>query len=1173
MGRFTSYISNVVQQSRSRSISMFRSRVMRVLLGIAFVGALLVPAMIPLTLLLAASFVALPVMSAILSPLVPKRLGSIMPSFSGKGKSHNDKPQAVQPGRTRQPSRRQDERRGKNTGDPLTDALVRRLRDNGLRVSTDWKEARQILESLPDKYRLLKRKDARIYGFVFNGTTYVNPSSAKADVPVHEFTHIWAEVLRQKNPDEWRHIVGLMKQETSLWKKVSEAYPHLVSDDEIADEVLATYSGKRGQQRLLDECVPGRKVEDVFSVLLQALERFWKGVAKFFDMHYETKEDIADRVLSDFLSGVNPLDYGEIRNMDIKHDMDMDTKEKKYAEREREAKMPLGMDLSRLELERRLFAVVKDAKGLDLNNAYGCYFVLDKPAAVFHDPKAPANYRLEDGDRLVGVFFDRERTAPGDYILYKSKDGTTEVRSMAFVDKAVLLELIRGLSEQKAADRLLPIVACEVTVGKEKRITLATPADKRNDQHMHELTSEEDVPAAVLLVDSVTRRAYGWKVNGPDSENVGEKSAVTDYQAVIDRLLSNTPEMRAQVFGRMVSDCKYAISYGDIRSMWMPDDVKGQVAVMKALHRSLPEGTLDLSLDDIALLEKKLQASAAFRDVRDAVPEDGDRLAFRKPLERPLELMFYGSEGGLESGRFSAIENRDGHVFLTGDREIAFDRLIAHDKRILTDVVRKIFVDSQVSAGIVRESMERQIEKFEAATGYTLAVKNDHPYYGEDLMISGVRLESLPENLEVNGDLTLENTVIEGGLPKGLVVYGNLDVKGGNRLSLPDDAFVEGSFRMSEGVPKAYSIVDLSKYDMLPIWVLVSNYAVCKLTKGGADADRPVAVMKIDGQPVAREISQKDFYAYFRTMPDGRGSELTADDIINKYFPSERKAQLARDLEVLRGACPKDGDYFDLPEMVVLESIGRVDPKLDRNTNAVYFYEGYMMVGYDGNAVKFDQLSIGDQRRIVSIVDNALHSPDIAIDERPNNSVEGASYFVTMYQGEKAKALCDEILNGRKNERYPLHFGAKGFFQDGGKYVAFDNSSKDCWVEEFYTRESAVGWCSGAMETEEAQNRQEETDAMREYFLKDAVKAAADRISDPAAKALTQEQRSTVQRYVSLFTGEEQKLWAAGHVFHTSCQEPGMGRIPSAWKADVREELKDLAMGKVRESENVGLKR
>ena len=1073
MGRFTSYISNVVQQSRSRSISMFRSRVMRVLLGIAFVGALLVPAMIPLTLLLAASFVALPVMSAILSPLVPKRLGSIMPSFSGKGKSHNDKPQAVQPGRTRQPSRRQDERRGKNTGDPLTDALVRRLRDNGLRVSTDWKEARQILDSLPDKYRLLKRKDARIYGFVFNGTTYVNPSSAKADVPVHEFTHIWAEVLRQKNPDEWRHIVGLMKQETSLWKKVSEAYPHLVSDDEIADEVLATYSGKRGQQRLLDECVPGRKVEDVFSVLLQALERFWKGVAKFFDMHYETKEDIADRVLSDFLSGVNPLDYGEIRNMDIKHDMDMDTKEKKNAERERETKMPLGMDLSRLELERRLFAVVKDAKGLDLNNAYGCHFVLDKPVAVVHDPKAPANYRLEDGDLLVGVFFDRERTAPGDCILYKSKDGTTEVRSMAFVDKAVLLELIRGLSEQKAADRLLPIVACEVTVGKEKRITLATPADKRNDQHVHELTSEEDVPAAVLLVDSVTRRAYGWKVNGPDSENVGEKSAVTDYQAVIDRLLSNTTEMRAQVFGRMVSDCKYAISYGDIRSMWMPDDVKGQVTVMTALHRSLPDGTLDLSLDDIALLGKKLQASAAFRDVRDAVPEDGDRLAFRKPLERSLELMFYGSEGGLESGRFSAIENRDGHVFLTGDKDIAFDRLIAHDKRILMDEVRPCFIDG----------------------------------------------------------------------------------------------------RLADGAQKINGTVDLTQYDQLPRWVLSSNYAVCKLTKGGVDADKPVAVMKIDGQPVAREISQKDFEAYFRTKPDGRGTEMTADDIINKYFPSERKVQLARDIEVLRGACPKDGDYFDLPEVMKVESLARTNPSLDENVSAVYFYEGNIMVGYDGNAVKYQDLSLEDQRRVVSVVDDALHSPDIAIDERPNVSVKGASYYVTMYQGDKAKALCEEILNGVKDERYPLHFGAKGFFQDGGKYVAFDNSSKDCWVEEFYTRESAVGWCSGAMDTEEAQNRQEETDAKREFFLKDAVKAAADRISDPAAKAFTPEQRSTVQRYVSLFTGEEQKLWAAGHVFHTSCQEPGMGRIPSAWKADVREELKDLAMGKVRESENVGLRR
>ena len=982
MGRITNYIRNVRSQLHNRAKSTYRSRAVRVLLGVALAGAILVPPMVPLALMIAAAVVALPVAASVIGPALPSRLGSLVPSFLKGGKTVRASQPVQVSQQQMQPSRKHDERHGRSTGDPLTDALVKKLRDNGLRVSTDWKEAKGVLKSLPEKYDVLKKKDARVYGFVYGGVTYINPKAAKADVPVHEYTHIWAEVLRQKNPDEWKSIVGLMKKETDLWNKVVASYPHLETDDEIADEVLATYSGLHGQQRLQQECVPGRKPEDVFSALLQALEKFWKNVALFFDkgVHYESKEDIADRVLSDFLTGVNPLEYGEIKNMNIKHNMQM----------------------------------------------------------------------------------------------------------------------------------------------------------KENDK-------------------TVTGRAPAYS---------------EELQATIDRVKGFVPDMRMDLFARMVSDCKYSVTTGGFNQMWMPD-IKGQVAVMRAIHGTFPEGTFRTSLEDIDLLEKQMLAAECFTDMSVAVPNPGDKIS----LNNPVEILFYGDSGRVEKAKFSAVENKNGYVTLTGDRDLDFDRAIPHDQRILTDVVRKIYVDSQVSSGIVRESMERQIEKFESATGYALAVKNGHPYYGEDLMISGVHLDSLPENLEVNGDLTLENTVIEGGLPKGLVVYGNLNVKGGNRLSLPDDAFVEGSFRMSEGAPKAYSIVDLSKYDMLPKWVLATSYAVCKLTKGGADADRPVAVMKIDGQPVAREISQKDFDAYFRTKPDGRGTELAADDIINKYFPSERKAQLTRDMEVLRGACPKEGDYFELPEVIEVESVARTDLYLDENASAVYSHEGEIMVGYESNAVRFRDLSIEDQRRVVSVVDNALYSPDIAIDERPNNSVEGATRYVTMYQGDKAKALCDEILNGGKNERYPLHFGAKGFFQDSGKYVAFDNSSKDCWVEEFYTRESAVGWCSGAMETEEAQNRQEETDAMREYFLKEAVKATAARIGDPSAKAFTPEQRGTVQQYINLFKGEDQKLWAAGHVFYTAGQEPGMGKIPSAWKADVREELKDLAQGKVRESENVGLKR
>ena len=200
---------------------------------------------------------------------------------------------------------------GGRTGNNMVDALVDKLRHNGLQVSTDWAAAQDILQQLPEKYEALKRDDAKVYGFVYRGTVFLNPKETGPDVPIHEYTHVWAEALRQRNPQEWQRIVDLMKRETVIWNEVVKTYPHLENDDQIADEVLATYSGRHGAQRLAEHCQDGEKPQQVFKNLLAALERFWKNVSLFFkrDVHYNTASDIADRVLSDFLTGVNPNKY------------------------------------------------------------------------------------------------------------------------------------------------------------------------------------------------------------------------------------------------------------------------------------------------------------------------------------------------------------------------------------------------------------------------------------------------------------------------------------------------------------------------------------------------------------------------------------------------------------------------------------------------------------------------------------------------------------------------------------------------------------------------------------------------------------------------------------------------------------------------------------------------
>ncbi len=135
--------------------------------------------------------------------------------------------------------------------------------------------------------------------------------------PIHEYTHLWAAALRKVNPKEWQNIVGLMKKQTYLWDKVKNDYPELKTDDEIADEVLAHYSGERGK-KLLDEeynKIRGNNKMNIFdkAKMLQAinnvreaLRKFWKGVADLFNIHFTSAEEVADKVLSDLLEGVNP---------------------------------------------------------------------------------------------------------------------------------------------------------------------------------------------------------------------------------------------------------------------------------------------------------------------------------------------------------------------------------------------------------------------------------------------------------------------------------------------------------------------------------------------------------------------------------------------------------------------------------------------------------------------------------------------------------------------------------------------------------------------------------------------------------------------------------------------------------------------------------------------------
>ena len=66
-----------------------------------------------------------------------------------------------------------------------------------------------------------------------------------------------------------------------------------------------------------------------------------------------------------------------------------------------------------------------------------------------------------------------------------------------------------------------------------------------------------------------------------------------------------------------------------------------------------------------------------------------------------------------------------------------------------------------------------------------------------------------------------------------------------------------------------------------------------------------------------------------------------------------------------------------------------------------------------------------------------------------------------MYINNKTEQVLEEILDNMDDDgHYPVHKGDSGYFQTKGKvgdiFVAFNNITCDCWVEEFETEQEAI---------------------------------------------------------------------------------------------------------------------
>lgn len=257
----------------------------------------------------------------------------------------------------------------------------------------DWK---QVQYDASRNIRFFKDKEGTSYGFTVNDKIYVDPRIATAETPIHEYSHLWATAIQKANPKEWENIVGLMKN-TSIWNEVKASYKDLHTDNEIADEVLATYSGRAGAEKLR-KMVSDSNGEGVSAIkkatikrdvffLESALKKFWQALASFLGIHYESAEQVADQVLKDMLNEVNPAkklkeftesrdnlyqEYVENGNMEKAFELVMEEASMKLAENP----MPEVTDAYSISHEQEPEATIKVYK----------VFTLDKdgdPSALF----------------------------------------------------------------------------------------------------------------------------------------------------------------------------------------------------------------------------------------------------------------------------------------------------------------------------------------------------------------------------------------------------------------------------------------------------------------------------------------------------------------------------------------------------------------------------------------------------------------------------------------------------------------------------------------------------------------------------------------------------------------------------------------------------------------------
>ena len=188
--------------------------------------------------------------------------------------------------------------------------------EKGVKKSDQINEALKRGLQIDNSVKEFRTKDGEVYGFTDGKKIYLDTKKMKPETPLHEYTHLWCDMLRRVNPKEWENVKKLFDKVEGLKEEVKKLYPEL-EGDALYEEMITTYSGREGTKKLEDvvrklaaeegkSVTESAKAQGFLEKVKEALTKYWKGVADVLGIHFTTAEEVADKVLADWAKGVDP---------------------------------------------------------------------------------------------------------------------------------------------------------------------------------------------------------------------------------------------------------------------------------------------------------------------------------------------------------------------------------------------------------------------------------------------------------------------------------------------------------------------------------------------------------------------------------------------------------------------------------------------------------------------------------------------------------------------------------------------------------------------------------------------------------------------------------------------------------------------------------------------------